>query len=289
VANDAETDRMTSSSVVDERTLRELYLLPFEIAVREGGGLGLMTGYNRVNGIWCSEHADLISLAREDWAFAGVVVTDWFAVASTEGSSAAGLDVEMPGPGRAYGAALAQAVRDGRIPERSLDTQVRRILSVLDQLGLIGGDRSGGSPPVGPPVRPLAEGRRSLAYRAAAESFVLLKNDGLLPLRSDLRRLAVIGECAGDLTIMGGGSAQVHPDSKVSFLDGLRERLGDTVEVSYEPGVRLARSTPVLDVPMSIELFRGESCDGPVVDRKEQAGAEVLYLGAPHPAIDGPF
>ncbi len=301
VANDAETDRMTSSSVVDERTLRELYLLPFEIAVREGGGLGLMTGYNRVNGIWCSEHADLISLARDEWGFAGVVVTDWFAVASTEGSSAAGLDVEMPGPGRAYGAALAQAVRDGRVPERSLDTQVRRVLSVLDQLGLIGGDRSGGTTPVGPlvrppagppvrpPVRPPAERRRSLAYRAAAESFVLLKNDGLLPLGSDLRRLAVIGESAGDLTIMGGGSAQVHPDLKVSFLDALRERLGATVDVGYEPGMRLARSTPVLDVPMSIELFRGESCDGPVVDRKEQAGAELLYLGAPHPAIDGPF
>ena len=178
VANDAETERMTVSSVVDERTLRELYLLPFEIALRDGGALGLMTAYNRLNGVWCAEHAPLIALARNDWGFGGVVITDWFAVASTEESSAAGVDIEMPGPGRAYGPALARAVRDGRVPETRLDAQVGRILGLLDRLGLVGdtdGDRVS-------PERPPPERRRSVAYRAATDSFVLLKNDGLLPL-----------------------------------------------------------------------------------------------------------
>ena len=127
VANDAESDRMTLSCIVDERSLRELYLLPFELAVRDGGALGVMTGYNRVNGVWCSEDAELLSVARQEWGFDGVVVTDWFAVASTERSSIAGVDIEMPGPGRAYGPALAQAVRDGSVPGATLDAQARPV------------------------------------------------------------------------------------------------------------------------------------------------------------------
>jgi beta-glucosidase len=285
VANDAETERMTVNSVVDERTLRELYLLPFEIAVREGGALGLMTAYNRLNGIWCSEHAELISLARQEWGFEGVVITDWFAVASTDGSSAAGADIEMPGPGRAYGEALAQAVREGRVPEERLDAQVRRILRLLDRLDLVGDERGDG---VVPP-RPAPERRRAVAYRAAAESFVLLKNDGLLPLDTSLRQVAVIGPAGANLAIMGGGSAQVFPDPTPSLLDALRERFGNDTTIRYEAGVDLARSIPVLDIPLSVELHRGESLDGEVVRRSERANAEVVYGSAPHPGIEGAF
>ncbi len=284
VANDAETDRMTVSSVVDERTLRELYLLPFEIGIREGGALGLMTAYNRLNGIWCSEHADLLSVAKNEWGFAGVTMTDWFAVASTEGSSAAGVDIEMPGPGRAYGPALARAVREGRVPEARLDGQVRRILSLLDRIGLLADQAEGSAPPRPPKAR-----RRSVAYRAAAESLVLLKNEGLLPFGPDLRRLAVIGASAGHLALMGGGSAQVQPDSTVSLLDALHERFGEAVTIGYEPGVELARTTPVLDIPMVVELHTGVSLDGDIVDRAEHRTAEVIYAGPPHPAIAGAF
>ncbi len=285
VANDAETERMTVNSVVDERTLRELYLLPFEIAVREAGALGLMTAYNRVNGIWCSEHAELVSLARNDWGFDGVVITDWFAVASTEESCAAGVDIEMPGPGRAYGEALARAVREGRVPESRLDAQVRRILSVLDRLGLVGGE--GDDEMV--PGRPRAERRRAVAYRAAAESFVLLKNDGLLPLDAPVRQLAVIGPAAGNLALMGGGSAQVAPDPTAPFLESLQARFGEGTAIRYEPGVQLARRIPVLDIPLSVELYRGEALEGEVVRRSEPPSAEVIYAGAPHPAIEGAF
>lgn len=285
VANDAETDRMTVNSLVDERTLRELYLLPFEIAVRDGGALGLMTAYNRLNGVWCSEHAELISLARQDWGFDGVVVTDWFAVASTEGSSAAGTDIEMPGPGRAYGDALAQAVRDGRVPEERLDAQARRVLVLLDRLGLVGEEGGEGAGPARPPV----ERRQVVAYRAAAESFVLLKNDGLLPFGPGLRQLALIGPAAGSLAMMGGGSAQVVPDPATPLLDALQERFGDGTMVRHEPGVDLARSVPVLDVPLSVEVYRGESLDGEPVDRSRRPNGEVVYGSAPDPTIDGAF
>src|SRR3954469_9617131 len=106
VANDAEFERMSMSSVVDERALREIYLLPFEIAVREGGSLGLMTSYNRLNGTWCGEDPTLYSILRDEWGFEGFVVSDWYAATSTA-SAMAGMDLEMPGPGRAMGSALA--------------------------------------------------------------------------------------------------------------------------------------------------------------------------------------
>ena len=102
VGNEAETERYTMSSVIDARALRELYLLPFELAVRDGGALGVMTSYNRLNGGYCSEDAALLTgILRGDWGFAGFVVSDWYAVGSTVGSAGAGLDLEMPGPGRA--------------------------------------------------------------------------------------------------------------------------------------------------------------------------------------------
>jgi beta-glucosidase len=213
------------------------------------------------------------------------VITDWFAVASTDRSSAAGVDIEMPGPGRAYGDALARAVREGRIPEGRLDDQVRRILGLMDGLGLVGD--SGGTGPV--PPRPSAERRRAVAYRAATESLVLLKNDNLLPLDADLRQLAVIGPMAANLSLMGGGSAQVAPDHAASLVEALRGRISHGTVIRHEPGVEIARSIPVLDIPLSVELHRGESLDGEVVHRSGRPRAEVMYTGAPHPAIDGAF
>src|SRR5262249_17734912 len=97
VGNDAEVERNTINSVIDERTPREIYLLPFELAVREGGSMGVMTGYNRLNGPWCAEHRELLEdVLRGEWGFDGFVISDWFAVGSSAGSAQAGLDLEMP-------------------------------------------------------------------------------------------------------------------------------------------------------------------------------------------------
>jgi beta-glucosidase len=285
VANDAETDRMTKSSEVDERTLRELYLLPFELAVRDGGALAVMTGYNRVNGRWCSEHAELLDVLRDDWGFTGLVCTDWFSVASTGGSSAAGLDLEMPGPGRAFGPALGRAVTEGRVPAATLDAQVKRILSVLDRVGLL--DDPGRADQV--PERPAAERRSSVARRASAGSIVLCKNEGVLPLGSDVRRVALIGEPAGHLTLMGGGSAAVRADPTVTLIEALSEQMGHEVEIVHEPGVRLARATPVLGIPMSLEFFSGPSTDGDAVHSTERPSAEAMFFGTPAAGLEGEF
>ena len=112
VGNDAEFERMSMSSVIDERTLREIYLVPFEMAVRDGGSLGVMTSYNRVNGTWCGESPELFDILRDEWGFEGFVLSDWYAATSTE-SARAGMDLEMPGPARAFGPRLAEAVRAG--------------------------------------------------------------------------------------------------------------------------------------------------------------------------------
>ena len=118
VANEAEFERTTINSVVDERSLRELYLVPFEIAIREAGLMAVMTSYNRVNGLWCSEDRALLQdVLRGDLGFDGLVMTDWFAVGSTVDSANAGLDLQMPGPDRFFGAPLAKAVADGDIDD----------------------------------------------------------------------------------------------------------------------------------------------------------------------------
>jgi beta-glucosidase len=136
VGNEAETERYTMNSVIDERALRELYLLPFEIAVKEGGALGVMTSYNRVNGAYCSEDPALLTgILRGEWGFDGFVVSDWYASGSTAGSLHAGLDLEMPGPGRFFGEKLAAAVESGRVGEGELDARARRLLGVFDALG----------------------------------------------------------------------------------------------------------------------------------------------------------
>ena len=151
--NEAESERMTVSSEIDERTLREIYLLPFELAVREGGALGVMTAYNRLNGRYCSEQAELLTgVLRDEWGFDGVVMTDWFALGSTVGSAQAGLDLEMPGPGRIFGPALAAAVRAGHVEESTLDGQTRRLLTVMARVGCL--DDAPPATPAGAPGSP---------------------------------------------------------------------------------------------------------------------------------------
>jgi beta-glucosidase len=285
VGNDAEFERYTMSSVIDERTLREIYLVPFEHAVRHGGVLGVMTGYNRLNGSWCSEHRPLLTgILRQEWGFDGFVLTDWYGVASTLGSHDAGVDLEMPGPGRAYGAALADAVRQGSVDEEALDDQVGRLLSVYDRLGLLDAGGAGEPPP-----RPAEPRRVAVAREASAASIVLLRNVGILPLPTSVRRVAVVGPNADRAVIMGGGSAGVEPDHRTSPLEALRAKLGPGVTVLHEPGVDLARATSILRIPLQAEYFGALDCAGEVVHRAPLRGTELTHLGPPMASLDGPF
>jgi beta-glucosidase len=245
VANEAETQRYTISSDVDDRALREIYLRPFELAVREGGALGVMTSYNRLNGRWCTEQPGLLgSILRDEWGFEGFVVTDWFGVATTTGSAAAGVDLEMPGPGRAFGPALAAAVEAGEVDDARLDAQVTRLLTVLARLGALEDEGPGEERADDRPEH------RAVARRAATESMVLLANDGLLPLdRAALGTVAIIGPNADRAQIMGGGSASLRAHHLVTPREALAAALGDGVTLTYEPGCHNRRTTPPLGGP----------------------------------------
>ena len=247
VGNDAEFERMTINSVIDQRTLREVYLLPFEIAVREGGSLGIMTSYNRMNGVYCAENRELLQdILRDEWGFEGFVVTDWFAGFTTEGAANAGLDLEMPAPPRGYGKFLAEAVRDGRVDEEDLNRAVRTLLSTFERLGALDDQPQ-------PPMAIDLPEHRQLARRAAVSSMVLLRNERvkdqpLLPLQTNgLKTVAVIGPNAERTRIMGGGSAEVLPHHRTAIIDVLRERLGAKVSVRHEAGGNIDKTTPTVD------------------------------------------
>jgi beta-glucosidase len=246
VCNESEHERRTCSSEVDERTLRELYLLPFEIAVREAGVAAVMTSYNRLNGRYLADNHHILStVLRGEWGFDGIVMTDWWALASTEEAAEAGLDIEMPGPGRAFGPALAQAVRDGKVPEAWLDEKVQRLLTVFDRAGALDDPPEGAEEPMDSPRD------RAVARHAATESMVLLSNNGgILPLHpAALRRVGLFGPGAENLAIMGGGSARVRAHYSLSLAHALAQRLGSAVEVVVEPGCQLASgpdSAPIM-------------------------------------------
>jgi beta-glucosidase len=272
VANDSEFERGTISSVVDDRSLRELYLLPFEIAVKEGDALGIMSSYNRVNGLWVPQQSKLLlDLLRGEWGFQGLVVSDWFAMVDTKRSAGAGLDLEMPGPARAMGEHLRKAVEAGDVDEADVDGAVRRLLSAFDRVGIL--DEP--TPPEQP--QPPADEDVALVRRAAAASTVLLRNDGLLPLdRAAVRRVAVIGMPAVEPRIMGGGSAEVTPHRLVPPLDALRDALGPDVAVVHHRGCDIdltprALGAPGLRAPAGFELqvFTGAELDGEVHRQEE--------------------
>jgi beta-glucosidase len=284
VGNDAEFERYTMSSVIDERTLREIYLVPFEHAVTAGGTLGVMTGYNRLNGMWCSEHEQLLTgILRGEWGFTGFVLTDWYGVASTVGSQTAGVDLEMPGPGRAYGAALADAVRTGTVALSALDEQVGRLLSVYERLGLLDGEATNRPP------RPEPARRATVARSAAVASIVLLKNNGILPLSVETGRVAMVGPNADHAVMMGGGSAGVEPDHRTTPLQALRAKLGQRVTVLHEAGIDLSRTTSTLRIPMTAQYFGALDWAGDVVHEVDLHGTEFSHLGPPVPALDGAF
>lgn len=287
VGNDAEFERMTIDSVIDQRTLREVYLLPFEIAVREGGSLGIMTSYNRMNGTYCAENRWLLqTVLRDEWGFEGFVVTDWFAGTTTEGAARAGLDLEMPAPPRAYGPVLAEAVREGRVDENDLNRAARTLLSVFDRLGALDDE------PVEPHAVDLPE-HRDLARRAAVESIVMLRNEPvrargrdvatpMLPLTPNgLRSIAVIGPNAERARIMGGGSAEVLPHHRTPIIDVLRERLGTKVRVRHEAGGNIEKTTPIVD-PNVVRTPSGDpGFEVVVYDGAIGSGMELVRINRP--------
>ena len=235
VANDFETDRFTVSVEVSERALRELYLAPFEMIIRAAGAWGVMSAYNRVNGVSMTDNAALQrGVLKKEWGFDGAIVSDWLAARDTVGAAVGGLDIAMPAMGSPWGDMLVEAVRDGRVPVEVVDEQVRRVLRLAARVGAL--DDAPESVPSA--SRPGSIDGVSLARKLAARSFVLAANsDAMLPL--DLRHVssvALIGALARDARVLGGGSATVFPAHIVSPLEGLKAVLPDSVQLTFALG-----------------------------------------------------
>ena len=245
--NNQETARGTVDVKVSERAMREIYLTPFEMAVKQADAWGVMAAYNKVEGKWCSENSVLLNdILRGEWGFKGMVISDWGGTHST-GAVEAGLNVEMPG-GAFLGDSLLVAVKDGRVSEEAVDERVREILRVRMTVKPVPEEMANKTMTSQPNAQ-------KIAYDVALRSVVLLKNSGLLPL--DLQKygkIAVIGDNAVCPQATGGFGAGVKALYEINPLRGLMSRIYDKAEVEYVPGYRrygpmdrFMRKSPVCD------------------------------------------
>jgi beta-glucosidase len=292
VGNESEFQRNTISSEIDERTLREIYLPPFEAAVKEAGTWAVMCAYNKLNGTFCSEHPWLlIDLLKREWGFDGVLMSDWFATHSTAESLNGGLDLEMPGPALHRGEKLGEAVRSGAASAEAVRDSARRVLRLIARVGAFDDPTIVEERAIDRPEH------RALIRQAGAEGIVLLKNDGILPLDPQaLHTIAVIGPNARTAQIMGGGSAQLNAHYRVSPFEGITARLGESVELAHETGSTNHKLLPLLGgrqavtqggaSGLAIEYFNSLDLSGPVVYATQVPEAEVMWLHDVPPGID---
>jgi beta-glucosidase len=278
VANESETDRNSMNSIVDEATLRELYLLPFEIAIEESNPWSLMAAYNDVNGQAATEQQHVnLEVVKGEWGYDGVLMSDWFATKTTAASANGGLDLVMPGPDGPWGEALVAAVRAGEVDESVIDEHLARILRLAERVGALDAPRI---LPADLPA-PGSAIRREQLTRLAASGMTVLKNDGVLPLSSD-QAVALIGRHAVETTTMGGGSAQVNPPYQVSVAEGLGALLGDRLTVSDGVEVR-TRPAPATEKTLThpdtgkpgvaIDLY---AADGSLLESRSGGLAQTL-------------
>jgi beta-glucosidase len=272
VGNESEIERTTISSEIDERSLREIYLIPFEWAVKKADTWGVMSSYNRLNGTFTSEHNWLLTdVLRGDWGYDGIVMSDWFGSHSTAETVNAGLDLEMPGPPRDRGQKLIDAVKSGTVSEATLRERVINMLRLMQRVGSLD-DHS--------EWQEKADDRpehRALIRRASAEAAVLLKNNGTLPLKGD-GSIAVIGPNAKIAQIMGGGSAQLNAHYRISPWQGLVSALGED-RLRYAPGCTNHRFEPVLKGDFKVEYFANETLAGEPAHVADQDEAQAFWIG----------
>lgn len=216
---------------VSERVMREIYLVPFEAAVKQANAYGVMAAYNKVAGDWCSESDYLLNkILRDEWGFKGIVISDWGGTHSTVKAALGGLDVEMPND-RYFGQALLDSVKAGVIPESIIDEKVRHLLRVRMAV-----------PPVAPEEANMQmtsqPAQQRIAYEVASRSIVLLKNSDLLPIdKAKVRKIAVIGENAVRKMASGGVGAGVKALYEITPLEGLRKAFeGTDIQVAYAQG-----------------------------------------------------
>ncbi|MEW4370541.1 glycoside hydrolase family 3 C-terminal domain-containing protein [Paenibacillus kandeliae] len=275
-ANNQEERRMSVDTIVDERTLREIYLASFEGVVKQAQPWTVMCSYNKVNGTYAGEHKYLLTdILRKEWGFKGFVVSDWGAVNERVDALKAGLELEMPANGGIGDAKIVAAVKEGKLDEQVLDRAVEQVLRFVFQAVEL--------------QQPNAtfdkDEHHQLARRVAAESMVLLKNDNqLLPL-SKSGKIAVIGEFAVQPRYQGSGSSHINPTHLDKALDEIRGLVGSDAEVTYEPGYDLD-SDEVKDELVHDAVKLAEDADVVILftglpDRYESEGYDRTHLDLP--------
>ena len=231
-ANNQEYRRMLIDAVIDARTLREIYLAGFEKAVRQAKPWTVMAAYNKVNGVYCTEHTDLLTkILRDEWGYKGIVISDWGAVDERLRGLSAGMDLEMPGVTNDNSVRIEEAVRTGALDETILDTAVERLLRLVDRSG----KKFSGN------LKVDIEAHHALAKKAAGEGAVLLKNENsLLPLRKDMK-VAIVGAFAVHPRYQGSGSSLIHPSRLDTMYDEMIAIAGKE-QIHYAPGYSLTNA-----------------------------------------------
>jgi beta-glucosidase len=234
MGNNQEFLRHDGDSIIDERTMREIYLPTFEAAVKEAHVGAIMDSYNLINGQHATQNGFLNNdVVKKEWGFEGIIVSDWDATYDGVAAANGGLDLEMPAGKFMNRATLLPAVKAGKVSEATIDDKVRRILRTAIRFGWLDREQTDSSVP----LYNVAGGE--VALEAARSSMVLLKNDGnLLPLdKTKIKTIAVIGPDAYPAPVVGGGSAGVRPFGAVSYLQGIADYLGSGATVYYARGV----------------------------------------------------
>ena len=283
--NNQEFERFKVNVEVDERTMREIYLPGFKAAVEEAEVLTVMSAYNKVRGKWCSENKYLLTdILKKEWGFPGVVLSDWDGVHSTYDAAIAGLDIEMGTLTDNYNEyyfadALKKAVLDGEIGIDVIDDKVRRILTSMFKSNVFSKERSKGEY--------ISERNFAVAKTIAEEAVVLLKNkDNILPLKeNEIKTLAVIGENAIIKQAAGGGSSGIKAKYEITPLEGLKNRLGDKIEINFAQGYKITTTfdwadgvhdTSEVDAPYKAKL-KNEA-----VEIAKSADYVIMFVGLSH-------
>ena len=229
--NNQETNRGSVDAQIDERTLREIYLKPFERAIVEGGAMSVMPAYNKVNGDYCSENEHLLNeILRGEWGFKGFTVSDWGGTHSTMGAMLHGLNVQMTGSNY-LGQPVIDSIATGALTEALVDEKVKQILRVRYAVEAVPDDVANTKMTSQPECQDIAK-------RVAEKSIVLLKNEGVLPIAKSVKKIAIIGQNAVLKTQSGGMGAGVKALYEVTPLEGIRKRAGADVQVTYAPGYK---------------------------------------------------
>jgi len=269
IANDQEFERNSMSSEVDERTLREIYLEPFRIAIRKSNPWAVMSSYNRVNGVYACEYDHtLLEILKGEWGYDGIVISDWYGTYDTNVPNG-GLDIEMPGPARWMSEEVVKrAMDEGSLTEEGINNKAARLLRFLEKAGLLD------TPPHKNEVANNNPKHRKILREAAGEAIVLLKNKkDILPLKK-VKHIAVIGPHAERASIFGGGSSSgFRPHYVISPLEGIKNRAGKKIKVDYAPGCHIFKTLPTPapklfstadnHLGLNLSLFNGTEFSGP--------------------------